>query len=147
MADHIGDGDQTIVVGVDGSASSKAALGWAAHLAQLDGSAVWAVTAWEYPRFYRVAPAGQAEDAARAAGEMLAATVEEVLRPDRTVEVRETVEPGHPAQVLLDASAHARLLVVGNRGFGGVAGALLGSVSQYCAHHASCPVVIIRGEP
>jgi nucleotide-binding universal stress UspA family protein len=37
--------------------------------------------------------------------------------------------------------------VVGNRGFGGVAGALLGSVSQYCAHHASCPVVIIRGEP
>jgi nucleotide-binding universal stress UspA family protein len=146
LAGEIGTGDRTIVVGVDGSASSKAALRWAARLAQLDGSVVWAVTAWQYPRFYGVETATQAEDIAEAAGAILTATVEEVLGPDPAVEVRESVELGHPAQVLIDAAAHAQLLVIGSRGHGGFAGALLGSVSQHCAHHASCPVVIIRGQ-
>jgi len=49
--------------------------------------------------------------------------------------------------VLVDAAQGAELLVVGNRGHGGLAEALLGSVSQYCVHHASCPVVIMRGKP
>jgi nucleotide-binding universal stress UspA family protein len=51
---------------------------------------------------------------------------------------------GHPAQVLLNVADRADLLVVGSRGHGGVAGALLGSVSQHCAHHARCPVLIVR---
>jgi len=46
--------------------------------------------------------------------------------------------------VLLDAAAGADLLVVGSRGYGGFAEALLGSVGQHCVHHATCPVVIIR---
>jgi hypothetical protein len=48
--------------------------------------------------------------------------------------------------VLLDVAAAADLLVVGSRGHGEFAGALLGSVSQNCAHHASCPVLIMHGE-
>jgi nucleotide-binding universal stress UspA family protein len=47
--------------------------------------------------------------------------------------------------VLLDASAGASLLVVGSRGHGGFAEALLGSVSQHCVQHAPCPVVVVRG--
>jgi nucleotide-binding universal stress UspA family protein len=54
------------------------------------------------------------------------------------------VVQGHPAQVLLDASAGAELLVIGSRGHGGFVGAMLGSVGQHCVHHATCPVVIIR---
>jgi nucleotide-binding universal stress UspA family protein len=54
------------------------------------------------------------------------------------------VTEGNPAQVLLDAARGADLLVVGSRGHGGFAEALLGSVSQHCVHHARCPVVVIR---
>lgn len=50
---------------------------------------------------------------------------------------------GHPASVLIDASAHADLLVVGSRGHGGFVGALLGSVSHRCVAHAACPVVVV----
>jgi nucleotide-binding universal stress UspA family protein len=47
--------------------------------------------------------------------------------------------------MLLDTAEGADLLVVGSRGHGGFAEALLGSVSQHRVHHASCPVVVIRG--
>jgi nucleotide-binding universal stress UspA family protein len=60
--------------------------------------------------------------------------------------VRARVVEGNAAQVLLDASDGADLLVVGSRGHGGFTEALLGSVSQHCVHHARCPVVVIRGE-
>jgi nucleotide-binding universal stress UspA family protein len=53
---------------------------------------------------------------------------------------------GHAAQVLLDACEGADLLVVGSRGHGGFIEALPGSVSQHCMQHASCPVVVIRGQ-
>ena len=51
---------------------------------------------------------------------------------------------GAPSAVLVDESRDADLLVVGSRGLGGFSGLLLGSVSQQCAHHAACPVVIVR---
>jgi nucleotide-binding universal stress UspA family protein len=82
----------------------------------------------------------QLRSAAEAA---LEASVREAL-PDTDVEFKLQAIQGTPAGVLVDASAGADLLVVGSRGHGGFAGLLLGSVSQQCAHHAACPVVIVH---
>jgi hypothetical protein len=64
------------------------------------------------------------------------------LEPE--VPVRPLVTEGHAAEVLLRASKGADLLVVGSRGHGGFASAMLGSVSLYCVLHAHCPVVVVR---
>ena len=136
-----------IVVGVDGSPASKAALRWALAQARLSGARVHAVAAWESPVVNGWGYAVPYEDLALAAGKVLGESVQEALgfeEPD--VAVLESVVPGHPAQVLIDASAHAALLVVGSRGHGAFAGTLLGSVSQHCVQHAGCPVVVVRGK-
>lgn len=136
-----------ILVGVDGSSSSAAALRWAAGQARRTGARVQAVAAWEYPTYYAMAGAFPYEDLAVSTGKMLDEAVHAVVgdtAPD--VEILAGVVPGNPAQVLIDASAHAALLVVGSRGHGAFAGTLLGSVSQRCVHHAHCPVVVVRGK-
>jgi nucleotide-binding universal stress UspA family protein len=60
------------------------------------------------------------------------------------LDVRTSAEEGHPAEVLIERSKEADLLVVGSRGHGGFAGMLLGSVSHHLVAHASCPVVVLR---
>ncbi len=138
-----------IVVGIDGSQSSTAALDWALGQAELTGASVEAITAWEYPAFYSweggTVPPREFEGAASVTVET---TVESALegRPTSTP-VRTRVVQGHSAQVLLEAAEQAELLVVGSRGHGGFVGALLGSVSQKCAHHSPCPVVIVHAKP
>ena len=136
-----------VVTGVDGSASSLEALRWAIRQAELTGSSVDAVIAWESPAAsglgWGVAVVDEtdyAELAAKTVTEAIAA----VADPASRVRVRPMVGEGNAAQVLLDASAGADLLVVGSRGHGGFSRALLGSVSQHCTHHARCPVVVIR---
>jgi nucleotide-binding universal stress UspA family protein len=137
-----------IVVGVDGSPSSKAALAWAVRQAELTGATVDAVTAWHYPAALGVAPfapmAWPDADFAGFAATVLRNTVAEIVEPDGPVKVSSTVHEGNAAQVLLDAADGADLLVVGSRGHGGFSEALLGSVSQYCVHNAQCPVAIVR---
>ncbi|MFI7542498.1 universal stress protein [Actinoplanes sp. NPDC049599] len=138
--------DTDIVVGVDGSPSSQAALRWALAQARRTGGRVQAVTTWEYPAYYGIGAVVPYEDFAGTAGKILSHAVQEALGADEPdVPVLENVVPGHPAQALIDMSAHAALLVVGSRGHGAFAGTLLGSVSQHCAQHAHCPVVVVRG--
>jgi nucleotide-binding universal stress UspA family protein len=135
-----------IVVGVDGSSASKAALRWALEEARRRSTRVRAVAAWEFPAYYGFSGGMPHPDFAEMIGKTLSDTVHEVIgyhQPD--VEVLETVAAGHPAQALVDASAVATLLVVGSRGHGAFAGTLLGSVSQQCAQRAHCPVVVVRG--
>lgn len=141
-----------IVTGVDGSPESLAALHWAVQQAGLTGGTVDAVTAWQLPvemSGYGYAPLTVTEcaefvaDATRTVNEAIA----EATSPGGSPRVRGLVIEGSPAQVLLDASADADLLVVGSRGQGLFADALLGSVSEHCFRHAQCPVVVMRGEP
>ncbi len=140
-----------IVVGVDGSPSSRTALRWAVRQAELTGATVDAVIAWQYPvnfGTYGWAPVPMEEDGAdfgELAEKTLTDAISETVDPSSDVPVRQLVIQGNPAQVLLDAAKDADLLVVGSRGHGGFTGALLGSVSLYCVHHASCPVVVLRG--
>ncbi|MFI6844184.1 universal stress protein [Kitasatospora sp. NBC_00085] len=82
---------------------------------------------------------------ADATGKMLTQAVAEVVGDDPPVEVEESVVLGNAAEVLLERSCGAELLVVGSRGHGGFSGALLGSVGQHCVQHARCPVVVVRG--
>ena len=135
-----------IVVGVDRSPSSEAALRWAVRHAERTGAKVEAVTVWWYPPGYGLAPVSDDEvaDLEGEAGKTLAEALAEVsgLAPDVVVYPR--VVEGQAAEVLLQAARGADLLVVGSRGRGGFAAAL-GSVSRYCVRHAPCPVVVVRG--
>jgi nucleotide-binding universal stress UspA family protein len=142
--------ERRIVVGVDGSGSSKSALRWAIGQAKLTGATVDAMIAWHYPASaggYGWAPVGvgTAFDFKENAEKVLADAIGTVCDPGSGVPVRARVVEGNAAQVLLDAADGADLLVVGSRGHGGFTEALLGSVSQHCVHHARCPVVVIRG--
>ena len=136
-----------IVVGVDGSAPSRAALAWAVRQARLTGAAVEAIIAWEYPAAYGYTMPAAPEinyNYEEMAAEVLASTIAEVCGQGEPVKISSRVVEGNAAQMLLDASAGAELLVVGSRGHGGFVEALLGSVGQHCVHHATCPVVVIR---
>jgi nucleotide-binding universal stress UspA family protein len=137
-----------IVVGVDGSAPSKAALAWAARQARLTGATVEAVIAWQYPATYGCTMPTAPEinyNYEEIAAKVIADTIAEVRGQDDQVKIISRVVEGNAAQALLDVSAGAELLVVGSRGHGGFFEALLGSVGQHCVHHATCPVVVIRG--
>jgi nucleotide-binding universal stress UspA family protein len=137
-----------IVVGVDGSPGSYAALRWAAKLATALDASITAVTAWEFPVFITAAGGGllpgtwdPEADATTVVNDAIGAVF-----AGTPGFVRAMVSQGHPADVLIQASHSAVMLVVGGRGHGGFTGALLGSVSTAVAHHAKCPVMIVPAE-
>ena len=142
-----------IVVGVDDSEGAKVALRFALEEAKLRGATLRAVHAWQFGSIgasgiegaYPVIGA-DLSDLHHAAEAALEAAVEEVVSDRGEVGVERRVVEGAAASVLVDESRDAELLVVGSRGRGGIAGLLLGSVSQQCAHHAACPVVIVPHE-
>jgi nucleotide-binding universal stress UspA family protein len=145
-------GAPRIVVGVDGSPSSRTALRWAIRQANFTNGAVDAVLAWQIPMVlqgYGMAPIYVEEDGSfeENAKKTIETVINEEVEPADSERVRSLVINGHPAEVLLAVAIGADLLVVGSRGHGEFAQALLGSVSQNCVHHASCPVLIMRGEP
>ena len=142
-----------IVVGIDGSAHSSAALRWAADEAALRSARLEIVHAWSFVPVATPADSGLVPMAwtdnvelldvtRKAAEDAAAAQVEDVLGADHGATV--SVVEGGPAEALLDAAKDADLLVVGNRGRGTLAAALLGSTSAKVADSAPCPVVVVR---
>jgi nucleotide-binding universal stress UspA family protein len=141
-----------IIVGVDGSDGSRAALRWAARTAAARGAGLRAVTAWQYPAnaVTPAAPArlpGPEEMDERTCDEGRVVVLEELAADADLAEVE--AGRGPAASVLLTAAARpgTDMLVVGARGLGGFAGLLLGSVSQECVEHSPCPVVVLRDDP
>ena len=137
----------TIVVGVDGSENAVQALHFAIEEARIRGAELRAVSAWHVPpAVYGAgwAPASTDLDEFRKLAEQsLRESVEEAGSTEAGIEVTFVVREGHPVDLLVEESGDADLLVLGTRGLGGFKELLLGSVSQQCAHHASCPVVIV----
>ena len=130
-----------IVVGVDGSETADAALAWAAGEARLRRAHLDIVHAYTYPVMGDF-PVAELDSAL--VDEAQAVLDGAVARADLDdVEFDPRLEREPVAMGLVEAAEGADLLVVGSRGRGGFAGLLLGSVSQQCAHHAQCPVVII----
>jgi nucleotide-binding universal stress UspA family protein len=134
-----------VVVGVDGSPSSYAALRWAARYARLVGGVVEAVHAWSTPT--ELDWSGLVIDPdfdLTQARKRFAQELRAVFADQPPEDVQEHLVEGDPSEVLIRLSQGADILVVGSRGRGGFARAMLGSVSQRCAQHAACPVVVVR---
>lgn len=139
--------DGAIVLGVDGSPAGQAAVRYAFEAAALRDAELIALHAWRYPAstghddllslVYDV-DAVQADEE-RLLAEALAGWCQRY--PDVVVR-RVTLHTGS-RKALLEAGREAQLIIVGARGRAGVAGLLLGSVSQAVLHHADCPVVIV----
>jgi nucleotide-binding universal stress UspA family protein len=143
-----------IVVGVDQSDGAKAALAFAHEEARLRHATLRAVHAWHFGYIGRTGLEGRIpavgadiHELRNTATAALDATVHEAIPDPGDVRIEQLVVEGTPGAVLVSESHNAELLVVGSRGHGGFAQLLLGSVSQQCAHHAACPVVIVRSKP
>ncbi|PSL37159.1 nucleotide-binding universal stress UspA family protein [Labedella gwakjiensis] len=137
-----------IVVGHDGSASADAAVEEACSLAAHLACRVEVVRAWTidtappgavFSEGY-VVPAAEVDEAVRSRTE---ADIARIRDRFPAVAVSTVARLGHPAEVLLERAADARMLVVGSRGRGGFATLLLGSVSDQCVRHARCPVLVV----
>jgi nucleotide-binding universal stress UspA family protein len=146
---------ETIVVGVDGSPASQAALRWAAEEAQIRGARLVAVHAWSF-----LPPAPLAEpgmmpmpgidyagtiDAERSAVEAeMDALFAEAFPDGPPVAVERMLLERGAGDALEEAAREADLVVVGSRGRSGLTAALLGSVSKHVLQHAACPVVVVK---
>ncbi|MCZ2526553.1 universal stress protein [Streptomyces sp. HB2AG] len=128
-----------VVVGVDGSLPSAAALEYAYEAAALRGAVLRAVWAWRPPRFAPTDEESAEDERRRRLAQSLA--VSGAGFPG--VGTEQEVVRGHPVEELVRVSGRAALLVVGRRGRGGFTGMRLGSVAHGVLRHAQCPVAVV----
>lgn len=140
-AEHITQQPSYLVVGVDGSEPSRAALALAFEEADLRHCALRAVAVWQPPAFSPHSGDTQFHAERRLLSESTAGWSEKY--PD--VQVTHEVLIGSPVEVLADAAEHALAVVVGRRGRGGYTGMRVGSVVHGLLHRAHCPVITVPG--
>lgn len=150
-----------IVVGVDGSEHCREALRWALREARAHAARVVALYAYDYTPAWSVYAYGEgmvappapsdeeieeaSRDAERHAHALLERMLSDMGEAAAGLDVeRLAIADRRPAHALVERAGRADLLVVGSRGRGGFMGLVLGSVSNQCAQHAPCPVVIVR---
>jgi nucleotide-binding universal stress UspA family protein len=141
-ADH--PSELRIVVGVDGSDNSTRALDFAAHEAALRGALRHVVSAFEdtpYGTSWTRVQQGLDQVSAGAIVDESLAYVQEI-KP--AIVSKGEIRDGLAGRVLVETASDATLLVVGSRGRGQVASLLVGSVSEYCIHHADSSVTVVR---
>jgi nucleotide-binding universal stress UspA family protein len=138
-----------IVVGIDGSESAGDALRWAVNQAKLTGATVEALYVWDPGVLVAlgVPPLLDWEPLREAAQARPGEIVEQTVGRDSGVRILTKTVMGNPAEVLVEHSTKADLLVVGSRGLGGLKGMLLGSVGHHTAAHSHCPVVVVHSVP
>jgi nucleotide-binding universal stress UspA family protein len=143
-----GESGQVVVVGVDGSDPSVAALSWASRYAAATGATVRAVRVWHYPTAAGLPPGKTPQPVETEVEGWIRDELSEAVSKanlDSSAQIETKIVYGHPAQGLIDESRGGSLLVLGHRGHGGFAEALTGSIVIHCVNHAACPVVVVRG--
>jgi nucleotide-binding universal stress UspA family protein len=137
--------EPVIVVGVDGSPASRAALEFALREADRRGSSVEVVTTWSWTEPYEAMAGGATPEVARDAAERAQEQAIHSVMTGLTAipVVSRLVLEGDPGQTLVRAARGASYLVVGHTHKGALKRALLGSVSEYCVRHASVPVMVV----
>ncbi|MBB5157527.1 universal stress protein [Saccharopolyspora phatthalungensis] len=145
---------EVLVVGVDGSDASARALRWALDEGQRRCIPVHAIMVWEShavlsgPGPLLMYPDLAPHHAREQHWQDLNRVVRASLGESTTPEVHTELVEGNAAEVLTERSAHAAMLVLGDRGRGRVADAVLGSTALRCIHKARCPVVVVpKGMP
>lgn len=146
--------ESPVVVAVDGSAHSDAALMAAAKWTAETRSVLRVVVAWRRPFTVPYLGAMPTEEqtlyesestrASRTAAAICRQAVDKAIAAYPALSVQTAVAPGRPAEVIVDAAHDASIIVMGARGRGGFASLLLGSVSREVMEHAGCPVYIVR---
>jgi len=145
-------GHNSIVVAVDGSPASNAAVSWAAHEAAMRNvpltvvHAVVTPTATWPPVPYPDSLAVRLEDEGRKEVLHAVGLAEKAMPTDRRVAIKRELVYSTPAPALVDMSNEAEMIVVGSSGRGLLSRAVLGSVSSTVVRHANCPVAVIRDE-
>ena len=138
---------EVILVGVDGSTESLAAVTWAADRGARTGARIHCLCTYALASYSAAAlDGGYAvldDEALKAGAEQVVEEAKAVAREHGATHVSGSTEPGDPAGVLIDFSAEVDMIVVGSRGGGGFADRLLGTVSSALPAHSKCPVVVV----
>jgi nucleotide-binding universal stress UspA family protein len=138
-----------VVAGVDGSDAALAAVRWAAREAERQRLPLRLIQAFSWPNLRHLGEVDLGVDPHEVllglAREELAAAADAAAAVAPGIEIEQQVETGYPIPVLEAESRRAHLLVLGNRGLGGVGSLLIGSVAVALASHAACPIVVVRG--
>lgn len=139
-----------VVVGIDGSDVSKGAVAYAAKTAVGHGVGLHIVMAYSIPSALFAEGVTPPQELLEQFEQQAEPAVQEAMKIARKtapdVHISGAVAEGNPAQLLIEYSHEAKLIVLGSRGLGALKGVVLGSVSSHVASNACCPVIVTKAD-